>query len=481
MQSTFATFSDYASFGFGGPLMGGSSPEELGNLMKALAVGADRDPPATFNPGDGFAFRVEDLDPLLRTTTYTMKNIVLWKLLQKMGAENTVVEYNLQDSYGVDGFDGFIQDGGLPEQMDSTYRRAYAFVKFIGIQGAITHGSTMVRSAHGNLVSIETQAKTMKLLELVERSLYVGDSTLDPVQWDGFFTQMRASAAAATNIKDKRGQPLTVEDFDDAGALVTAEPNYGLLTDVFMNPLSKADMVKGLLPGNRGMQGLLSNAGAVGGTFDRVATSVGDILTHTDAFISHGRAAVAAGLGDAARRPGTPTLTTAATSPVNAASLFIASDTGNYIYQVVARNRFGSSVPLTLAALSVTAGDDGRFGITPAPGQPTAWFEIFRTPVNGAVGTARLILRVANTLGFAETTVIDLNAELPGTTSAIAFQWDPTVAWFRQLAPLLKIALGVVDLNLRWAQVLYGVPILGIPTKTFMWKNIGRLRDTATT
>ena len=193
-MSGFAQINQMLGGGYAGlPFGGVASPEELGQLIKALSVGSDRDPPGTFTPGDGFAFRVEDLDPLMRISSFDQSNIVFWNLLQKSAAENTVVEWNETEQYGEDGYDGFIQDGSLPELMDSTVSRQYAFVKFLGVQAAVTHGSTLVKSANGNLVAGETERKTMKLLELVERSLLSGDAALDPVQWNGIFTQMDAA------------------------------------------------------------------------------------------------------------------------------------------------------------------------------------------------------------------------------------------------------------------------------------------------
>lgn len=474
----YAQLNELLSGGFAGGVSAGQvSAEELQNLVKALAVGSDRDPPASFAPGDGFAFRTEDLDPLMRVTTFDMKNIILWKMLQKSAAENTVVEWNETSSYGEDGFDGFMQDGTLPELMDSTVARRYAFVKFMGVQGAVTHGSTLVKAANGNLVAGETERKTMKLLELVERSLHYGDEALDAQQWSGYFAQMTKAItdgrAEANAVKDLRGQPMNVEDAEEGAALTADAPNYRTLTDLFCNPRVKSDMGAAVLPSLRGQIG--ANLGALGQSFERINTTIGDINVHSNPFINFGRKASATGLGDAARRPSTPILSVAVTTPGAAGSLFGASDAGDYSYSVVGRNRHGASVPLAIGASTSVTGDKYTFGIQAAPGNPTVYFEIYRSTKNGGTTSEQLIQRIPNpNQGFATQTVNDLNGDLPGTSTAWAIQWEPSVIGFKQLAPFMKVLLAQVDLNYRWAQVCYGVPVLYQPRAMYMIKNIGR-------
>lgn len=465
----------YASLPFGGQVSG----EALGDLIKALNVGSERDPPAVVAGGDGFAFRVEDLDPLMRVSTYDSAAIVLWKMLQKRAAQNTVVEWNETQSYGEDGFDGFMADGTLPELMESSVARRHAFVKFIGIQAAVTHGSTLVTSADGNLIAGETERKTLKLLELVERSLFYGNAGLDPVQWDGFFTQMLNAHAAGTipdtQVKDLRGRPITLEDMEEAAGNTIAEPNFGRLTDTFVNPLGKSDMTASVLGGNRAAQGQGSTNGVIGAAFEQVNTSVGLINVHPTPFIHFGRRASATGLGDPVRRPPTPTLSVAVTTPVDPAAEFAASDAGDYSYAVVARNRYGASPPLTIGAATVAAGDQLTFGIQATPGNPTLYFEVYRSTRNGGTPSEQLIARVVNpNAAFGTVVFIDQNRDLPGTSMAISFQWEPTVVDFRQLAPFMKISLAQVDLNVRWVQCCYGTPVLYLPKKAHLFRNVGR-------
>ncbi len=459
---------------FGGQMSGG----ELQDLVKSLNLGSDRDPPASYEPGDGFAFRTEDLDPLLRVTTYTEENIVLWKMLQKMAAGNSVVEWNERESHGADGLDGFMVDGTLPEQMDGIISRNHAFVKFMGIQGAVTHGSTLQNTAHGELIGQETRSKVLKLLELVNRALYYGDSSLDSVQWDGYFKQMENAVASgrapATQIKDVRGRALTIQDIEEGAGITYSEPNYRKLTTGLVNPMVKSDMNTGMAPFQRGQQGVGNTNGGIGQDFKHVVTSIGNVKLHCDPFIHFGRKPASAGLGNAANRPLPPTLTVAPTTPVDGASKFTAA--GDYYYTVVARNRYGASAPTVVGTVTVAAGDKVTFGIQGTPGNAATFYEVFRSPRNAGAGTEEMILRIPNPTSnpFATVTVDDFNENLPGTTQAIFFQWEPSVLNFRQLAPMMKVALGQIDLMLRWVQVLYGVPVLYQPKAAYLIKNIAR-------
>lgn len=481
-MSGFAQLNQILAGGFQGlPLNGTLSQQELGDLMKALTVGADRDPPASYAAGDGFAFRTEDLDPLARTSTYSADEIVLWKMLQKTAAENTVVEWNDVESYGEDGYDGFMGEGSLPELMDSVVSRQFAFVKYLGIQGAVSHQATTVKAAGGNLIAQETERKMLKLLELTERSLFYGSSALDAGQWDGYFTQIQnavtAGRAPSSVITDLRGLPLTITDIENMAADAASEPRYGRLSDAFFNPKVKSNLNASQFPAMRSQQGVNSGpGGSLGGQFRDVQTSVGSVNIHSDSFIHFGRRASATGLGDAARRPSTPILAVAPTSPVDATAQFIATDAGDYTYSVVARNRFGASVPLSIGSVTVVAGDHVEFGIQAAPGQPTLYFEVFRSTRNGGASTVQLIARIANPSaggGFSTVTVIDRNADLPGTSMGMVVDWKPTVLNFKQLAPFMKIMLGQMDLNIRWVQCVYGTPVLFLPKKVQLVKNIG--------
>lgn len=204
----------------------------------------------------------------------------------------------------------------------------------------------------------------------------------------------------------------------------------------------------------------------------------GDVAIMPDTFISDGGAPNAAAIGPAATIPGTPTVSTAPTTPPEATAQFGADDAGDYFYTVVAVNRYGRSGPVPLVAgptaVTVAAGDKVTFGLTPGGATSVGWYEVFRTAKDGASGSERLILRVPNAAGAGEQTVDDLNATLPYTSTGFMFQLNLESLSFKQLAPMVKIPLATIDSSIRWMQLIYGTPVLYIPNRNILFRNIGR-------
>jgi hypothetical protein len=469
MNTQMVSWRDYEGVdGFGV-----QTQEEVDALNKALTAGSAQNPPGSAVAGDGFALRVESLERTLRNTTYKMEHIRLWKSIPKIPAYNTVEEHNVLRDYGVNPDAGFIAEGDLPEADDSTYERKFAVVKYMGTTRRVTHVMSLVKPAHGNVVAQETVNGTMHLLRMVERSLFNGDSTLSPLQFDGYERLLRANSPAA-NIIDLRGRPLSEDVLMDAALTVQDAPNYGTPTHIYLNPKVKSDLIKTFFPKGRYETLGKGNGDLVGLDIKGFTSPAGDVMFEPDTFITDGGGTLAAAIGDAAKRPSTPVLTTVATTPVDAASQFTADDAGDYAVKVVAANRFGKSAPVTVsAALTVAAGDKIMFGVTPGAILPE-WWEVYRSRKNGAAGTERLTIRVANAAGAGESTLSDFNAKIPGTTSAFLFQQNMENMAIKQLAPMVKVPLATVDTSARWMQLIYLVPVLYTPGKNVLFTNVGR-------
>ena len=457
---------------------GHTSQDEVDALNKALAAGSDQNPPGSAAAGDGFALRTESLERTLRVTTFKMEHIRLWKALTKSAAYNTVEEYNTLSEYGENPDAGWIAEGDLPEGDDSTYERNFAVVKFLGTTRKVTHVMSLVRPAHGNVIAQETINGTMHLLRIMERALFKGDSNLSSVQFDGF-ERLMLDKSPASNIIDLRGKPVSEDILTDAALTAMDAPNYGMPTHLYLNPKVKADLVKTFFPKERHDTFSKPDNGMIGLDIKGFTSPAGDVVFEPDVFITDGGAPTSA-VGDASKRPATPTVSTAVTTPVDAAnSQFGADDAGNYFYKFQACNRYGRSAAVDLVAgpgsVAVGAQDKVTFGVTAGGGAgSTEWYEVFRTKKGGASGTERLVLRVKNTAGAGELIVNDFNANLPGCTSGYLFQMNAEGMGFKQLAPMVKMPLGTQDTSIRWMQLLYGVPYLPTPRKHVLIRNIGR-------
>ncbi len=453
----------------------GAGPEfsagELDNLNKSLNAGSSIANPGA-SAGEGFPLRVESLERTLKNVTYRMEHLRLFKNMPKIPAYNTVEEHNEISSYG-QGEEGFVAEGQLPETDDTTYARKYAQVKFLGTTRSVSHVMGLVKPAHGNVTANETVNGTMWLLRVLERALFFGRSDLSSLQFDGF-EKMISDSAPAANIIDMRGQPLDEDLLIDAALTISDAPNYGVPTHLHLNPKVKADLAKSFFPKGRYDLGKGAAGDMVGLDVKGFTSPAGDIMFEPNVFITDGGGPAAA-QGDAAKRPGAPSISTAATTPVDVSSQFAAADAGSYVYKIIAHNDFGHSAAVDVGgSIAIAAGDKLTFGVTPAGGAATKWYSLYRTKVGGASGTERLILRLPNTAGIGALTVNDFNASLPGCTSGFMWQQNLECMSWKQLAPMLKIPLATVDATVRWMMLLYGVPVLYAPGRSVLIRNIGR-------
>ena len=472
-MSNMVSWRDYQGVeGFGHTVM-----EDVDNLNKALTAGQDINPPGSFTAGDGFALRVESLERTLRNTTYKMQHIRFWRNIPKLPAYNTVEEYNLITQYGGNPDAGFIDEGDLPEEDDSIYERKFSVVKYLGTVRRVTHVMSLVKPAHGNVIAQETVSGTMHLLRIIERNLFKGDSTLSALQWDGF-EKLMLDSAPATNIIDLRGKVLTEDNLIDGALTIQDAPNYGTPTDLYLNPKVKADFVKTFFPKER--YNLFADGktsgGMVGLDIGGYTSPAGDVRFQADTFIDDGGAPTVA-VGNVAKRPANITESSALAAAPDGSSQFTVDDAGDYTYSVQPVNRFGRGTALSPGggAVAVAAGDGVTIGVTPVGAPLPDWYELFRSQPDGSA--LRLIKRIPNTGGAAETVLTDLNETLPFTTTAYLFQQNLESLAFKQLAPMVKIPLATIDSSIRWMQLLYGVPVLYTPGKNVLYINVGRQTD----
>lgn len=496
MPGQFVSWSDYDGLANNGGLFiegkdvlgGETSSADVDALNKALSAGSDQNNPGTA-AGEGFPLRVESLDQTLFSTTYKATDIKFWKAIFKDPAYNTVEEFNRLEEYG-SGDAAFIGEGDLPSEDDSTYSRQITKVKFMGTTRRVTHVMTTIRAAHGDAVARETVNGTLWLLRQLERSLFTGDETMVPIQFDGL-EKLLISAYGSTrqddgqlsgyeddvNVIDMRGEPLTEDHITDLTERLVAEPNFGAPSDLWTTTGVTKDINKVFNP--KGRADTFAPGGTTAGlVIKTIRTPFGDINLNPDIFIPDSKIAIAAGIGRQAARPGAPTLG-APTSPVYAGSnttFWGATDAGTYYYKVCAGSRYGKSAPTTSAAIAVSSGDQVSIPVTDI-GPSTSYYEVYRSDKNGAATTCRTIMRVARSA--ASQTIVDLNRFLPNTSKAYMLSQSSEVLKWKQLAPFTKIPLATIDTSVRWMQVLYGALQVQKPLQCGMFINVGKLQTGA--
>ncbi len=454
-------YRDYSGYG-------SSAGDEIADLRKALVAGNDVNDPGVA-PGVGFPLRVESLEGTMKNLTYEMDEIKLFKTIPKIPATNTVEEFNRLLSYGQGGSTrfnlGFMGEGDLPEEEDSTYERVTMLIKYLGVTGRVTHVANTIRASTGNVIAMETMNKTMDLLKNNENALFFGDSTLIPEQFDGL--QKLITDGAPNNVIDLRGAPLSENALNDM--LLRIRQNFGTATDAYFATGAFADLAKQVYERQRFAYS--PAPGVLGATVTAFQGQHGRINLHDHVFIQEGPLSPTNGLGKTDKRPNLPSIIVAPAAAANPLSQFVVADAGMYIYQVVAGNRFGLSAPVTSAAVAVVAGDQVTFTIQDNGQNPT-YYEIYRSEVGGAANTARLMIRIPRTA--ATQVVTDNNADIPGTSTGFVLMQNQRSFSWAQLLPMTRIPLAAVDTSIRWAQVLYGGVKMYTPAKNIVVKNVGR-------
>lgn len=461
--------------------VGAISASEMANLQKALFIGNDINAPGAVVPGDGFAWRVESLDKTLKWLTFSEKHLKFFKQVAKKAAFNTVEEYNQLLSVGDVVGGGWLSEGDIPSESDSSYRRNYVTIRYMGVGGRVSLQSTMVKPAHsGGILAQEIKNRTIALMRNVEVAMWRGSNALDPLQWDGFDRQITAGAPAS-NIFDLRGARPTQNDFNNAALVILDTPNFGNPNKVWMNPRVQASLAQEFYPAQR----LEMNRGSsvdptLGIIPSHIKTLAGDLSFENSVFLddgggTHANGVLAAAEGEASVRAGVPVISVAAAAGASGASRFAASDAGNYFYWVVGVNSRGKSAPVQVNAvtLTVAAGDAVTFTVTTPAGAFPSYYKVYRTGLDGAANTARWIADVAASAGGAATVVTDVNAKLPGTTDMYMFSQDPEYMAFLQLGPMMKFNLAQIDLTQRWVQTIFGAPVVYAPGKHAIFRNVG--------
>jgi hypothetical protein len=465
MLGAFVSAQDYRDYsGFGQ-----STVDEVADLRKALYAGQDVNDPGVA-PGVGFPLRVESLEATMKNLTFEMDEIKLFKTVPKIPATNTVEEFNRLLAYGQGGtrrFNlGFMTEGDLPEEEDSTYERVTMLIKYLGVVGRVTHVANVIRASTGNVIALETMNKTMELLKNLENALFFGDSTLIPEQFDGLAKLI--TDGAPNNVIDLRGGALTEEQLNDM--LLQIRDNFGMATDAYFSTGVFADLAKQVY--DRQRFAYAPAPGVLGATITAFQGQHGRINMHDHVFIQEGPLAPASGLGKTDKRPLQPSITVqpvAANDPAN--SKFVLADAGSYTYQVVAGNRYGLSTPVNTSSVVVAAADKVTFTVQDN-GQGTTFYEIYRTAPGAAVATAQLMIRVART--GATQVITDYNDDIPGTSQGFVLMQNQRSFSWAQLLPMTRIPLAAIDTSIRWAQVLYGGVKMYTPAKNIVVKNIGR-------
>jgi hypothetical protein len=463
------TMNDYADFGNG---FGLGSAADLAQLNKALDTGNYAQAQGVGAQINGAALQVESLENSLKVLTYNDKHVKFWKKIYKAPAYSTVEEYNQLLSYGSEG-GGFVSEGALPDVEDSQYKRQASFVKFLGTTRQVTHPATLVRSAHGDVISLENQNGILWLMKKLETGLFWGDSKLaangaEGLQFDGLNKLIHED-----NTIDIKGEDL--EDYHiNYGAQMILQ-NYGTPTDLYLPFETLSKFSQSFFPKERVIMPTANQGYQAGLVVNEFQTHGGAVHFEPDLFLQKTAPlpTKATGGKDCPTIPDAPTVTIDATE----ASEMYKSGAGSYNYYVTAVNRHGESLPSGKTTVAVTATDLNSaikivISNSASMVNPPEYYNVYRTEKDGTQAYCILKVPAASVDAGGKTTAYDYNKTMPNTYTAFMGEFSNDVIQFKQLAPIMKMNLATLGPSYRWMVLIYGVPQLYAPKKWMRFTNI---------
>lgn len=429
-------------------------------LRKALEAGYGTDVAALTG---GAALRLQSLDATLQSTLADNEHFVLFNALQKPNAGATVDEWTeLSDQGGFPGGSTNTETGAIA-QAQGEYARRVGMVKYLMTQCQVSFVQTL-QNAIVDSESQENTNGTLRLLRDAEHLSFEGDATVVPTEFDGIVAQME-SLNSSDHVLDAEAQSLaSINLVNKAAATIAGVGNFGKPTDLFLSPLVQADFDTGLDPAFRVPLANVPNGGiSLGAPVVGIRTSWGNIANRPDVFIrdEHQQqpfetlypAVAAANLFAPAAVAGV--------AAADVSSKFGAAHAGNYYYYVAGVNAKGQSAGVKTAVIAVAAGDKVTLTITKSATAEETGYAIYRSRKGGTNVTNdfRLVKRIARNFAANDTTFVDLNRDIPGTSKAYILNLSPghhAMTW-RRLLPLTKFQLFPTNAAVvPWALLMFG-------------------------
>ena len=478
---------------------GSKSVEEVADLMKAMSAGDQTGRDLNNTDTSGSSLKTESLDPSLKVLTNSAQDIVLYKMIPKEKAYNTVEEYNQLKDYGLDGTGIFNTEGETPQFTDSIYTRRSVLIKYTGIAGEVTHPYSLVRlgSGVGNALAKEVQNKMQFLVRSINTALPTGNSDMVSEEFDGLFKQHYDGIVGATGtlddyanssaVIDARGKALTDANVEDSVNAVVND-GFGVANTIIGNPSIFNDYVKRFHESKRVNVNNPTDAttgATMGQKVNVIATQFGNINIKHDIFFDRKVPVLYNAASTNAKSPATPTVGGTPTAVNTDASTKFTDGAGSYFYGVRAKNRYGESAMLLFStsaqAVLATQSVDLSFSQTDNAYAAES-FVIYRTKVDATPYTTAkfypifTISALERTNGYDGGTaglVRDRNRSIAGTYSALVMDFNPDVVALKQLAPMMRMDLARTSPAYRFMVLCYLTPVIYAPKKIAKITNIG--------
>ena len=442
--------------------------EMMEALTKALTAGTGVDAGAFTG---GRALIPESLDATLVNVLWKQEHAKLFRALKKKPVKSPVHQWARRTGVGDD--DGaWVAEGGASVEKDTDLERKYATMKYLQTLRKVTIQATISQMLE-DAMTIEKQGGTLWVIKQTEKALFNGDSAMIAEEPDGLFKLLTANVTAdpahPENVIDLRGKTAESAEFEhkivEAARVITSK--FGVATDLYLS-LMAMESVQRLLRDRLRFPVGKTEVTLPSMIFDRYPTAFGTLMLQPDLFLVEGQIPRTSVSSDAPSQ-----VTIAATATNDAKSEFVAEDAGDYYYTVAAVNKYGQSLKATEDQVSVVAGDRVDLAITEGAVDGTCYF-IFRSKKDAGAGSTLLYATKVKRTGD-DPTIVDYNADLPGTSQAYVLGMNPmydAIEWL-QFLPLMKFDLFPANAAVYpFLMLLFGALGLKKPEQQVMIKNI---------
>ena len=437
----------------------------------------------------------QSIEGTLASATYTEEELVFFKNIPKKSVSQTLHEYVVVKDHGFE-LDPFITEGGGGQgdfaTNQSSYERKNVKIKYMAERRQISDVASLVGLIGDNRQALaeETMRGTLSLLRKVERQLWYGNEGINANGFDGVIKQIEDGAQ--NNTLNLAGKAPTPNLLQEALGEVYSSPNFGRPDTIYVEPRIHAELIKQAVSSGRHDQFMVQQQ-TQGLTFGAnnltIMAPYGGVQVKAAPFLHYASNMPTAAFGTSAPSAPTAAAGFAATRVTESTSTL--ENNKAYKYKVVSLNALGYSAPsveLTETPIPA-AGDKESIKITIPVTNLVNSFRIYRTAADGNDSTYKLIAEVkadsANAVifedrGSSSTCVADVTGVAVAhtfnqynTSPIVMVQHDPNVLEFARLLDFLRRPLAEVATAKPFLLMLFGSPIVKVPTKCFLMTGAG--------
>lgn len=435
-------------------------------LFKALNAQGYNQAPSTLTQTG--ALQMEDLSQQLVNVTIRENMLNLQKMIgTPKKAKSLTYQFNRQLSIGQIGYSSVLE-GQIGEETTSNYVRVvvpmayYSHTRNITLQATLlaTFDGTSLEEAQARdaarKMAIDCEMDLFRGRELFSNAgVFDGNAAAQPLKIAnvvGLDTQIRQANSLDANAIDlgfvEWGQNESIVIPVNGSLTQDVIENATLALMLQFGDLAQAQGIvdpRALSAYNKLSFGVnrfvLSNAAAItktGTQLNSQYTSAGEISFEVSQFL-RGKTSVQASQERSQFAPNAPTISSVTRAA--GSTTFVAGQV--YRYFVSAANERGESAGSGSSSVTIVAnGDVVTVNITVAgSGQPTRWFNVYRTNAGGAAATAKFIGRVAS--NGASVAFTDLNNRSPAASTGYILSKDTME--IRELLPYTRMKMAVVQ------------------------------------